>query len=542
MAVVATSHTGEAALLIEVGGRQRRLDITKSPLTIGRAEECDATIADLKVSRQHAKLEIEGGDYYIVDCQSRHGTFVNGSRCDRTKLKNKDEITFGVAGVKIIFTQGSDAAHTTHNTTNELLSRLVSKSDTSDLEKLRLFLEAARSLTGGVVVNEVLSNMLDYALKITKAERGFVYLKDSDKGGTPVLACGLDSKGGSLTTDPKVSHSVVQEALTSASEFITGDALKQQALAERHSIVLNELRTVIAIPLRTRRQHGNSPTDVDGVLYLDSRSVSLNLSGVSHEVLRALASECAAVLESAKLVAAEQAAQQYRKEMEIAASIQRSLISTSKVETDFVRVNGFSIPCREVGGDFFDVHVAPDSVTVIVADVSGKGISAALLASVIHGMFYAQMTSGARLVDAVASINRFLCSRVAGQKYATLLAAQLHRDGKLALVNCGHVPAILAQDGKVTHVEDGDMPVGLISEVDFHVIERELPAGSRLCILTDGISETENAEGAEFGTHLIANFLCNEDPIREILDAVQSFGGNSEAQDDRTLVVLERIK
>src|SRR5216684_853082 len=114
-------------------------------------------------------------------------------------------------------------------------------------------------------------------------------------------------------------------------------------------------------------------------------------------------------------------------------------------------------------------------------------------------MFYAQMTSGARLVDAVASINRFLCSRVAGQKYATLLAAQLHRDGKLALVNCGHVPAILAQDGKVTHVEDGDMPVGLISEVDFHVIERELPAGSRLCILTDGISETENAEGAEFG-------------------------------------------
>jgi serine phosphatase RsbU (regulator of sigma subunit) len=248
------------------------------------------------------------------------------------------------------------------------------------------------------------------------------------------------------------------------------------------------------------------------------------------------------VLESAKLVAAEQAAQQYRKEMEIAASIQRSLISSSKVETDFVRVSACSIPCREVGGDFFDIYVKPDSVTVIVADVSGKGISAALLASVIHGMFYAQMTSGAQLLDAVASVNSFLCSRVAGQKYATLLAAQLHRDGKLALVNCGHVPAILAQDGNVIHVEDGDMPVGLIPEVEFHVIERELPAGSRLCILTDGISETENAEGAEFGTSVIANFICRAEPIREILDAVQAFGGNAEAQDDRTLVVLERIK
>ncbi len=540
MSVPATSQPSEAVLLIEVGGQQHRHVITKSPLTIGRAEECDATIPDLKVSRQQAKVLLEGGDYFIVDSQSRHGTFVNGSRCERAKLKNKDEITFGAAGVKIVFLQGSAVANAPHTSTSHLLTRLVSKSDSSDLEKLRLFLEAARSLTGGVVVNDVLRNMLDYALKITKAERGFVYLRDNDKNGVPVLACGLDNAGTILMTDARVSNSVVQEALASAAEFITGDALKQQAMAERQSIVINELRTVIAIPLRAR--HGTAAAAVDGVLYLDSRSVSHNLSGVSHEVLRALASECAAVLESAKLVAAEQAAQQYRKEMEIAASIQRSLISGTVMENDFVRVNACSIPCREVGGDFYDVHVTPDVLTVIVADVSGKGISAALLASVIHGMFYAQMTSGSKLVDAVASVNRFLCSRVAGQKYATLLAAQLHRDGRLAMVNCGHVPAIVAQDGLVTHLDDGDMPVGLIAEAGFHVIERELGTGARLCILTDGISETENAEGAEFGTAVVADYLRAAEPIREILAAVESFAGGAEAQDDRTLVVLERIK
>jgi len=540
MSVPATSQPSEAVLLIEVGGQQHRHVITKSPWTIGRAEECDATIPDLKVSRQQAKVLLEGGDYFIVDSQSRHGTFVNGSRCDRAKLKNKDEITFGAAGVKIVFLQGSAVANAPHTSTSHLLTRLVSKSDSSDLEKLRLFLEAARSLTGGVVVNDVLRNMLDYALKITKAERGFVYLRDNDKNDAPVLACGLDNAGTILMTDARVSNSVVQEALASAAEFITGDALKQQAMAERQSIVINELRTVIAIPLRAR--HGTAAAAVDGVLYLDSRSVSHNLSGVSHEVLRALASECAAVLESAKLVAAEQAAQQYRKEMEIAASIQRSLISGTVMENDFVRVNACSIPCREVGGDFYDVHVMPDVLTVIVADVSGKGISAALLASVIHGMFYAQMTSGSTLVDAVASVNRFLCSRVAGQKYATLLAAQLHRGGRLAMVNCGHVPAIVAQDGLVTHLDDGDMPVGLIAEAGFHVIERELGAGARLCILTDGISETENAEGAEFGTAVVADYLRAAEPIREILAAVESFASGAEAQDDRTLVVLERIK
>ena len=233
MAVPATSQPSEAVLLVEVGGQQHRHLITKSPWTIGRAEECDATIPDLKVSRQQARVLFEGGDYFIVDSQSRHGTFVNGSRCERAKLKNKDEITFGAAGVKIVFLQGSAVAGAAHVSTNQLLTRLVSKSDSSDLEKLRLFLEAARSLTGGVVVNDVLRNMLDYALKITKAERGFVYLKDNDKNGAPVLACGVDSAGATLMNDARVSQSVVQEALASAAEFITGDALRQQALADR---------------------------------------------------------------------------------------------------------------------------------------------------------------------------------------------------------------------------------------------------------------------------------------------------------------------
>ena len=127
------------------------------------------------------------------------------------------------------------------------------------------------------------------------------------------------------------------------------------------------------------------------------------------------------------------------------------------------------------------------TVTVIVADVSGKGISAALLASVIHGMFYAQISTGTRLVEAVAAVNRFLCSRVAGQKYATLLAAQLHSGGRLEIVNCGHVPPILVAGGVSTQVRDGDLPVGLLADAQFHPVHRDFQVGSRLCIITDGI-------------------------------------------------------
>jgi serine phosphatase RsbU (regulator of sigma subunit)/pSer/pThr/pTyr-binding forkhead associated (FHA) protein len=537
MASAATIRPKEIVIMVETAAERRRIVVAKCPFTIGRAEDCDAAISDFRVSRLHARVEKEGEAYFIADAGSRHGTFVNGERAERTRLKDKDEITLGVSGLRLMFMEGSGVS----SATQVLLRKFSTDSVSSELEKLTLFLEAARTLSSGVVVNDVLRNMLDYALRLTKAERGFVYLRQPD-GGT-ALACGLDSNGGVLARDTNVTRSVVREAMSTAAEFISGDATQQSALAARESIVMNELRTVIAIPLRERRLAGSAQSqEVDGVLYLDSRSVSRNLSGVSHEVLRALANECAAVLESARLMEADQAAREYRQQMEIAASIQRSLISESEVQCDFALVRGRSIPCKEVGGDFFDVFVGPDAVTVIVADVSGKGISAALLASVIHGMFYAQVSSGAGLVDAVAAINRFLCSRVAGQKYATLVAARLERGGALKIVNCGHVPPIVTEDGKQTRINDGDLPVGLMAEAGFHAIERHLGAGSRLCVLTDGISESEDAQGEEFGLVRVEQSLHVPDALGDTLTAVLNFRGSGEAQDDQTLVVLERTK
>jgi len=491
-------------------------------------------IPDFRVSRIHAKLVSENGEYLVLDAGSRHGTFLNGRRCERAAVKNHDEITLGVPGLKLIFLEGEQAGGATR-----IFNRIVTESESSDLEKLRLFLEAARSLGSGAVVVDVLRNMLDYALRLTRAERGFIYLRH--EGGKAALSCGLDRQGTLLDDDATVSRSVVEEAMASAAEFIAADATQQSALAGRESIMLNELKTVIAIPLRARRAAISAAAAPEGVLYLDSHAVATNLTGVSHDVLRALAGECAALLESARLLETEQAAQQYRQELEIAAAIQRSLIPEAQVQCDYARVSGRCIPCKEVGGDFFDVHISSDAVTVIVADVSGKGVSAAVVASMIHGMFYAQLSSGTDLVETVASVNKFLCSRVAGLKYATLLVAQLRRDGMLRIVNCGHVPAIVAEQGVATQVRDSDLPVGLFPEATYHVIEQPFPAGARLCLVTDGITESANPEDAEFGMQPVEQHLTTADPVEAILAANQAFCCDREAQDDMTLLVLERI-
>jgi serine phosphatase RsbU (regulator of sigma subunit) len=129
---------------------------------------------------------------------------------------------------------------------------------------------------------------------------------------------------------------------------------------------------------------------------------------------------------------------------------------------------------------------------------------------------------------------------VAGKKYATLLVAQLGRDGNLRIVNCGHVPAVIARNDGTNQVRDGDLPVGLIPEAVFHAIEQDFPPGSRLCLLTDGISESDNPEGLEFGMEPVEQLLSAADPVEVILAANQAFCRDREAQDDRTLVVLER--
>src|SRR5581483_3377897 len=275
----------DAAILVDAAGRQQRVPVSKSPFTIGRLTDCDLVIPDARVSRVHASLVQERGEYFIVDGGSLHGTFVNGSRCSRARLKDGDNITLGAADLKLVFLTSGPASNS-----NALLSQML-ESDSSDLEKLRLFLEAARSLSSGLVVNDVLRNMLAYALRLTLAERGFVYLREKD--GTTALACGLDSKGKSIVDGASFSRSVVKEAMSSASEFIIGDTSQQSALAGRESIVLNELRMIVAIPLRANRlsSQSDAASEADGVLYLDSRSVSRNLSGVSHDVLRALANE-----------------------------------------------------------------------------------------------------------------------------------------------------------------------------------------------------------------------------------------------------------
>jgi serine phosphatase RsbU (regulator of sigma subunit) len=363
------------------------------------------------------------------------------------------------------------------------------------------------------------------------------------------MAAGRNARGEELLDDTTISHSILEEAASAASEFMVSDTTSSRDLSARNSIIAYDLRTVIAIPLRrTQTQFqeraaasegtGSAPPQVRGVLYLDSRFASRDISAVSHDILRAIATEAAALVENAHLVQAEEAARRYQQELSIAATIQQRLMTVSIPEVPFAAVRATNLTCKEVGGDFFDVVMTEQGLAVLVADVSGKGISAALLASILQGMIYSQLVANVPLQEIVAAVNAFLCRKVMGQKYATLILCRLGPNGEVEYVNCGHVPPVLVEAGKITRPKECNVPVGLLPMAEFESARFTLPPDGRLVMLSDGVTEAENASGEFFGDDRLEEAANHRSPFDSIFSRLRAYCGETPLSDDCTILEL----
>ena len=136
-------------------------------------------------------------------------------------------------------------------------------------------------------------------------------------------------------------------------------------------------------------------------------------------------------------------------------------------EVGWAKIEARNIPCREIGGDFYDVVTTPEGIALIVCDVCGKGVPAALLASILQGMLYSNLTAGMSLKDLAASANRFLCERDLSEKYATMVVVRLDPQGNAEYINCGQVSPVVIHDNNVTRPEVANIPVGMMAKATF---------------------------------------------------------------------------
>jgi len=534
------------ALVFVQGSEQKNIVLNRIPFSVGRKVDKDLVIADPRVSRDHAQIMQEGQDFVLVDLGSKHGTFVNGERIQRQKLERGDRLEFGARdSAYILF----NPANKTSNTAREFLSQISSmqiKPEATDLEKLKLFLEAARKLNTAGVLDEILMTMLDVTLQLTRAERGYVFLKDEE--GILRLRAGRNSKKEPLLDDKTISHSILEESMRSNSEFLLTDTSQSLDLAGRQSIVAYDLRTVVCIPLRKMQVQatrdaqtpapGAAAAEAMGLLYVDSRFASRDIGGVGKDILHVIATEAASLIENARLVQAEEESRRYQQELSIAASIQQRLMQVKIPEVPFAKMRPRNLQCKEIGGDFYDAVNTKDGLAVVLADVSGKGVSAALMASTLQGMIYSHLTAGMSLVNVVTAVNRFFTEKMGGEKYATLLLVRLRRDGELEYVNCGHVPPLLVCGGEVMRPPHGNVPVGLLPDATFESASCQMKSGDRFILVTDGVTEAENAMGDFFEDSRLEAAAAKSPTLEGIFSAVTEFCAGTPLSDDCTVVEL----
>jgi serine phosphatase RsbU (regulator of sigma subunit) len=507
-------------------------------------------LRDNRISRAHAHLVVEDGDYFIEDLGSRHGTFVNEARTSRQKLQSSDSIEFGFPdSYRLVFALEETEIH---RLTEQLTSPLKTAPGSGNLAKLRAVVEVARALETSLSTEDVLAALVDAALTITGAERGFLLLRRDDDLEVRVAR---DKLGSPLDeNDLRVPRSLIHRALTQRRELLSMNFDSADAGAVPTRTVADlELRSVVCVPLVKVRAGAVEETNVLstmsetlGVLYMDSRAGTADLSAGNRELLQSLALEASTILENARLLEGERARQRMEEELKIARVIQASLLPKRLPDSGWFRAAGRSIPSHQVGGDYFDVsEISPTCWSVVAADVSGKGVSSALLASLLQGIFLAAPANRAQMEQMMLRVNRFLIERTEGEKYATIFYCTLDRSGLLRWINAGHCAPLLARSGeKPRGLSATGLPVGMLEEAVYGAEETRLEPGDKLIIYTDGLSEAQDTDGELFGDKRVRDIIlaypgagCG-DLYEALVQAVTTFTGGVIQKDDITLVLV----
>jgi len=509
-------------VVIDSLGR-RLIPIDKGPFAIGRGSDNQLQLPDTRVSRRHAEIVEDGDKWRIRDCGSRFGTFVNETKVDDCEIKPGDSIRLGQTELKY---DGGDT--------------VTGTSSTFDFRQVNALLAGLRALGSTQVLDEVLAIVLDSALELTGAERGFILL--AEDSGTLALKVAR-ARGGITLTKAQTSQRIPEEVFQTGSDKIVTDLLDDSHAKVHAGTVALGIRHVLCTPLKVMHFGQGGAERRIGVLYLDSRERGyLQTAGALH----ALAAEAAVVIENARLYSEVVAKERVAQELRIAAQMQQQLLPPSYCLADLAELAAVTTPCRDVGGDLFDYVTREDGVlTFVVADVAGKGTSAALLTAVTQGLFAAEAETADGPSEVIARVNRGLCRRAVASRFVTAFYAQLDSAGALRYCNAGHNPPFLLRADGVARLESGGTVLGLFDTSPFDTGEERVKAGDLLVLFSDGVTEAENLEGEEFGDERLAACLvgARDRSATEVMDGVEqglsAFCGTAAARDDVTVMVVK---
>jgi len=548
-------------------GKARKVVLDNKDLTLGRSAATDLCYPDDSgLSRQHLVIEMAGNRWQIRDLNSKNGTVVNGQRLgtDALPLRPGDRISAGhlivefgavpppaagpldgsapVTGATVVFVDRGPAEPISASTTVQASLEGLMGPDKVDPTKtyaftgspqMRALIRAGRELASHRPLDEVFQVIMDLSMEAVAAGRGVLMTLEGDKLELRAM------RGEGF----QISSTVRDRVLKERASVMVRDTSLEEAFRERRSIVQQQIKSMIAVPLQTNDR-------VIGLIYLDSPNMVRQFTREDLNLLTVMANVAAIRIEHARLNDIEQTEQLYAKELAQAAQIQTGLLPAKAPLVDGYTLGGFNVPCRTVGGDYYDFIDFPDGqLATIVADVSGKGLAAALMMTSLQARCQILFDGVTSLATDVARLNAAVTKNCPPGKFITFFIGMLNpATGVFKYCNAGHNPPLIVRaDGSVEKLPGGGVVLGILPVFTYDQETVELRPGDVAVLYSDGVTENFAADrDEEFGEDRLGQVIYQHrlEPIEAIIEhvceAVNEFTSNAPSADDFTLVLIRR--
>lgn len=409
-------------------------------------------------------------------------------------------------------------------------------------EYIDLIYRLTRVFNTTLDLQEVLNRVIDEVIGHMQAERGFVMLRG--EGGELRFASARAIERGTIESPSfQISRTIVNQVADTGVAQVTTDAMSDASMMQYESVVMQGLRSILCVPLKTS-------AGVIGVIYVDNRWRTGVFTRHELRTLEIIADYAAVAIENARLHEIQLAQAQLERELQLAHELQQSLMPRQTPQIPGWRFASWWRPARDVSGDFFD-FIALDErhLGVVVADVSDKGMAAALFMVLGRSAVRGSVARDRHPAESITQVNRLLHADSERSMFITMVYAQIDTaTGQVIWVNAGHNPPFkfAATGGDLTPL----MPTGVLLGIqpDGHWAEdtTRLAPGDTLVLYTDGITEAFSPTGEMFGDERLMAVLSahRNQPAEQIVDAIKqalaSFMSSNLATDDITVVVIQR--
>jgi serine phosphatase RsbU (regulator of sigma subunit) len=544
----------------------QRFPLGTEPAILGRHPDCTIVLDQGAVSRQHAQLSFMDGEYWIEDLRSRNGTSVNSAPVHAPrKLANGDRIK--ICDLEFSFYRDNRASRPKvadrgtdpffdrmmwdeeGRPQSQIMSKLDVSSSSSGVRlavnpevKLRALIEITQSLSKALSLDIVLPKLLDTLFKIfVQADRGFVLLKEPSGKLVPKA---VHYRRADSDDTIRISRTIVNQVMETQQAILSADAASDSRFELSQSIADFRIRSMMCAPLV------NGDGRSIGVLQLDTSDHRSRFQQDDLDVLAGVASQAAIAIDNAQLHEAAIKQNQMERDLKLAHKVQQGLLPKAEPKIEGYHFFDFYEPANQVGGDFYDYIPLPGGrVAIVLADVSGKGISAALVMAKLSADVRYSLAAEPTIAKAVQHINTNFVRSGWEDRFVTFVLTVLDpARHEVTLVNAGHMPPFLRfAPGRVEPIGDevAGVPLGVDETYEYESKTLNLGRGEFLAEFTDGFSEALNERNELYGLERLRERIGL--PVKDvaalgntILDDVKAFVGGHPQSDDMCLVCIGR--